>query len=112
MYDILPIALRIFRPAFPKIRLNLEDIHSGHQVQALQRRKIDVGFATGRCCLSSSECSPKESDQTNGLEERAVPGSSYRFFRSCPAGGEFVAQRCGNQARLSASSRGLLRYRE
>jgi DNA-binding transcriptional LysR family regulator len=44
MYDILPGALRIFRSAFPKIQLNLEDIHSSHQVQALQRRKIDVGF--------------------------------------------------------------------
>ena len=44
MYDILPGALRIFRSAFPKIQLNLEDIHSGHQIQALQRRKIDVGF--------------------------------------------------------------------
>jgi DNA-binding transcriptional LysR family regulator len=46
MYDILPGALRIFRSAFPKIQLNLEDIHSGHQIQALQRRKIDVGFTS------------------------------------------------------------------
>jgi DNA-binding transcriptional LysR family regulator len=45
MYDILPGALRIFRSAFPKIQLNLEDIPSGHQIQALQRRKIDVGLA-------------------------------------------------------------------
>jgi DNA-binding transcriptional LysR family regulator len=44
MYDILPGALRIFRSAFPMIQLNLEDIHSGDQIQALRRRKIDVGF--------------------------------------------------------------------
>jgi DNA-binding transcriptional LysR family regulator len=44
MYDILPDALRIFRSTYPKIQLNLEDIHSGHQIQALQRRKIDVGL--------------------------------------------------------------------
>jgi DNA-binding transcriptional LysR family regulator len=44
MYDILPRALRIYCSAFPKIQLNLEDIHSGHQIQALRRRKIDVGF--------------------------------------------------------------------
>src|ERR1700745_1573673 len=58
MYDIIPRALRIYRSAFPKIQLNLEDIHSGHQVQALRRRKIDVGFIrppvqdakTKKCC--------------------------------------------------------------
>jgi DNA-binding transcriptional LysR family regulator len=44
MYDILPAALRIFRSAFPNIRLNLEDVHSGQQIQALQGRKIDVGI--------------------------------------------------------------------
>jgi DNA-binding transcriptional LysR family regulator len=44
MYDILPGALRIFRSMYPKIQLNLEDIHSSDQLQALRSRKIDAGF--------------------------------------------------------------------
>src|SRR6202048_4290596 len=44
MYDILSWDLRIFRSMYPKIPLNLEDIHSSDQLQVLHSRKIDVGF--------------------------------------------------------------------
>ena len=44
MYDILPGALRIFRSACPMIHLNLEDMSSGQQIEALYGRKIDIGF--------------------------------------------------------------------
>jgi DNA-binding transcriptional LysR family regulator len=44
MYDVLPGALGIFRCKYPKVRLNLEDMTSSQQVEALHGRKIDVGF--------------------------------------------------------------------
>jgi DNA-binding transcriptional LysR family regulator len=44
MYDILPGALRIFRSSCPMIHLNLEDMSSGRQIEALYGRKIDIGF--------------------------------------------------------------------
>jgi DNA-binding transcriptional LysR family regulator len=52
MYDILAGALRIFRSACPMIHLNLEDMSSGQQIEALYGRKIDIGFVRPTILLS------------------------------------------------------------
>jgi DNA-binding transcriptional LysR family regulator len=43
-YSILPKALRIFRERFPRVELELEEMTTTAQVQALQEQQIHVGL--------------------------------------------------------------------
>ena len=43
-HGLLPSALGIFRKLFPRVALNLFDMGSAEQLQALESRKLDLGF--------------------------------------------------------------------
>lgn len=44
MYDIVPRVLRKFRAAFPEVNIVLHPMTKAEQVEALRRRRINVGF--------------------------------------------------------------------
>src|SRR5437899_1515529 len=47
-FDLLPRSLETFRQNFPHVVLNLFDMNPGAQLQAIEARKIDVGFVGTR----------------------------------------------------------------
>jgi len=47
-FDLLPRSLETFRENFPHVVLNLFDMNPGAQLQALEARKIDLGFVGTR----------------------------------------------------------------
>ena len=59
-YGLLPATLGAFRKLYPRVALNLFDMTSAEQFQALDGRKIDLGFVGLRPALSGhdllSEC--------------------------------------------------------
>jgi DNA-binding transcriptional LysR family regulator len=59
-YGLLPATLGAFRKLWPQVALNLLDMSSGEQFQALEGRKIDLGFIGLRSAPSGcdllSEC--------------------------------------------------------
>lgn len=59
-YGLLPATLGAFRKLYPRVALNLFDMTSAEQFQALDGRKIDLGFIGLRPALSGhdllSEC--------------------------------------------------------
>lgn len=59
-YSLLPATLAAFRKLYPRVTLNLFDMNSAEQFQALEGRKIDIGFVGLRPALSGhdllSEC--------------------------------------------------------
>jgi DNA-binding transcriptional LysR family regulator len=53
-HDLLPATLGAFRKACPRIALNLFDMTPAEQYQALQERKIDLGFVCFRARSAGS----------------------------------------------------------
>lgn len=43
-HEVLPEVVRRYREGFPHVRLGLQELASGEQVEALRERRIDVGF--------------------------------------------------------------------
>jgi DNA-binding transcriptional LysR family regulator len=47
VYELLPNVIPMFRRARPNVRLELVELRSSHQPDALRERRIEVGFACG-----------------------------------------------------------------
>ncbi len=58
-YGLLPVTLGAFRKLAPRVALNLFDMTSAEQFQALESHKIDLGFVGLRPALPATSCAPR-----------------------------------------------------